>query len=93
MNKEFLFELLRTGSVGGNEAELEKKIYVVGIGPGDGDGMTVRSRKVIEGCDVVIGYTTYVDLLKPLFPDKEFMATGMRQEIERCKLCFELVKA
>lgn len=69
---------------------MEKKIYVVGIGPGDGDGMTVRSRKVIEGCDVVIGYTTYVDLLKPLFPDKEFMATGMRQEIERCKLCFEL---
>ena len=27
MNKEFLFEMLRTGSVSGNEAELEKKIY------------------------------------------------------------------
>ena len=27
MDKEFLFELLRTGSVSGNEAELEKKIY------------------------------------------------------------------
>ena len=27
MNKEFLFELLRTGSVSGNEIELEKKIY------------------------------------------------------------------
>ena len=27
MNKEFLFKLLRTGSVSGNEAELEKKIY------------------------------------------------------------------
>ena len=27
MNKEFLFDMLRTGSVGGNEAELEKKIY------------------------------------------------------------------
>ena len=27
MNKEFLFELLKTGSVSGNEAELEKKIY------------------------------------------------------------------
>ena len=27
MNKEFLFELLSTGSVSGNEAELEKKIY------------------------------------------------------------------
>ena len=26
MNKEFLFELLRTGSVSGNEAELEKKV-------------------------------------------------------------------
>lgn len=27
MNKDFLFELLKTGSVSGNEAELEKKIY------------------------------------------------------------------
>ena len=27
MNKEFLFELLKTGSVSGNEAEIEKKIY------------------------------------------------------------------
>ena len=27
MNKEFLFELLKTGSVSGNEIELEKKIY------------------------------------------------------------------
>ena len=27
MNKAFLFELLKTGSVSGNEAELEKKIY------------------------------------------------------------------
>ena len=27
MNKEFLFELLKTGSVSGNEVELEKKIY------------------------------------------------------------------
>lgn len=27
MNKDFLFDLLKTGSVSGNEAELEKKIY------------------------------------------------------------------
>ncbi len=27
MNNEFLFDLLRTGSVSGNEAEVEKKIY------------------------------------------------------------------
>ena len=27
MNKEFLFDMLKTGSVSGNEAELEKKIY------------------------------------------------------------------
>ena len=27
MNKDFLFDMLRTGSVSGNEAELEKKIY------------------------------------------------------------------
>lgn len=67
-----------------------KKIYVVGIGPGDAEGMTLRAREVIEECDVIVGYTTYVELLKPYFPDKEFLATGMRKELERCKLCYEL---
>ena len=36
MNKEFLFDMLKTGSVSGNEAELEKKIYDYMLDKADG---------------------------------------------------------
>ena len=38
-----------------------KKIYVVGIGPGAYEQMTIRAVKVLENCEVIIGYTVYVD--------------------------------
>lgn len=64
-------------------------IYVVGIGPGGYEDMTLRAVRVLEMCDVIVGYTVYVDLIKEHFPGKEFLATGMRQEEERCRLSFE----
>lgn len=69
---------------------MENIIYVVGIGPGGREGMTLEAREVIEACDAVVGYTTYVELLKPYFPEKEYVTTGMRQELERCRLCFDM---
>ena len=41
-----------------------KKIYVVGIGPGAYEQMTIRAVKVLENCEVIIGYTVYVDLVR-----------------------------
>ena len=41
-----------------------KKIYVVGIGPGAYEQMTIRAAKALESCDVIIGYTVYVDLVR-----------------------------
>lgn len=64
-------------------------IYIVGIGPGKTDGMTLEAQKALAECDLIAGYTVYVDLLKPYFPDKEFLSTPMTRELERCKLCFE----
>lgn len=69
---------------------MRRTIYVVGMGPGKLEGMTLEAKHVLETCDVIVGYTAYVELLKPSFPDKEYLTTGMRQEIERCRLCFEL---
>ncbi len=66
------------------------KIYVVGIGPGDRGNMTLRAREVLENCDVIAGYKTYVKLLKEEFPGKEFYENGMRGETERCEKCVEL---
>ncbi len=65
------------------------KIYVVGIGPGNADDMTVRARRVLESCDIIAGYKTYIDLVRNDFSDKEFYENGMRGEIERCEKCVE----
>lgn len=65
------------------------KIYVVGIGPGEYEQMTIKAQRVLKECDVIIGYTVYVDLVKEHFADKEFMTTPMRKEEQRCHMAFE----
>ena len=65
------------------------KLYAVGIGPGDYSHMTLEAAQVLETCDVIVGYTVYVDLVKEHFPGKEFLTTPMRQEERRCRMAFE----
>ena len=65
------------------------KIYVTGLGPGAEDQMTIRARKVLEHCPVIIGYTVYIDLIRDLFPGKVFLSTPMRREAVRCRMAFE----
>ena len=65
------------------------KIYVVGIGPGSYENMTQRAQEALKTCDVIVGYTVYIDLVKEHFPDKQMLTTPMRREVERCRLAFE----
>lgn len=65
------------------------KIYVVGIGPGSYDQMTGKAIQALKESDVIIGYTVYVDLVKDYFPEKEFLTTPMKKEVDRCVLAFE----
>ncbi len=60
------------------------KLYVIGIGPGGADQMTPRAREAIEASDIVAGYTTYIELVRPLLGGKEILQTPMKQEIDRC---------
>ncbi|MBR2254300.1 MAG: precorrin-3B C(17)-methyltransferase [Candidatus Methanomethylophilaceae archaeon] len=64
-------------------------LHVVGFGPGGKDHMTFKAAEAISKADVVTGYTTYVKLMKPIFPDKEYKATGMIKEVERCRMAIE----
>lgn len=68
---------------------MKHKVYVIGMGPGAADLMSIRADKVLQGCDVIIGYTVYVDLLREAYPDKEFLTTPMTQEAKRCEMAFE----
>ncbi len=66
-----------------------KKLTVVGIGPGNYNGLTVGAVKALEEADVIVGYTAYCDLMRPYFPDKGFLSTPMMREVERCQLALE----
>lgn len=68
---------------------MQNKIFIVGIGPGKEEMMTGEALRVLEQADVIVGYTVYVNLLGERFRDKRIITTPMRQETERCKLCFE----
>ena len=68
------------------------KIYVVGIGPGEDRQMTIMAREILESCDIIAGYITYIELIKEQYPAKEFYENGMRGEVERCEKCIEFAK-
>ena len=65
------------------------KLFVVGIGPGRAEEMTLRAARALEASEVIAGYGVYADLVKPLFPDKEYLVTPMRREAERCRMAIE----
>ena len=67
-----------------------KKLYVVGIGPGDFSQMTGQALAAMNAADVLCGYTVYIDLVRELFPEKEFFTTAMTQETERCRRAIEI---
>ena len=64
-------------------------LKIVGTGPGRIDEMTARARRAIKEADIIVGYTLYNELLQKEFPDKEYYATPMRQETERCRYALE----
>lgn len=69
------------------------KLYVVGIGPGYEEHMTPRAKQCIEESDVIIGYSTYIELIQHLIKDKEVHAYAMTQEVERANQAIELAES
>ncbi|MBR6328408.1 MAG: precorrin-3B C(17)-methyltransferase [Lachnospiraceae bacterium] len=66
------------------------ELYIVGIGPGGGVGMTIEASKALENCEVIVGYSAYIDLIRSEFSHKELIPGTMKSEIERCRQCLEL---
>ena len=69
------------------------KLYVVGLGPGDYDNMTVRADRALQECDSIIGYHVYVDLVKGRYPDKKTLTTPMTKEADRCRMALEAARS
>lgn len=66
-----------------------KRIDVVGFGPGGYEYMTIQAIAAMKAADIIVGYTTYIDLLRGIFPDKNFLDTPMTREVERCRIALE----
>ena len=64
-------------------------MYVVGMGPGNVGQMTGEALETLRRCQVIAGYTVYVDLVREHFPQKEFLTTAMTREEERCRKALE----
>ncbi|MDD4160822.1 MAG: precorrin-3B C(17)-methyltransferase [Synergistaceae bacterium] len=61
-------------------------IYVIGLGPGGPEQITPRALAALEKCDIIVGYKTYIELIKPLFDGrKELVSSSMKKERERCE--------
>lgn len=61
------------------------KIYIVGLGPGNLDNMTIKAKKVLDECKFIVGYKSYIDLIKPILEDKTYIESGMTEEVKRCE--------
>ncbi len=76
------------------------KLYVVGIGPGKGDLLTIRAKKVLEEADVILGHRTYVQRILSELPGifersgrfKQIVESRMGKELERVKLAVDLAR-
>lgn len=68
------------------------KLFLVGLGPGSSEHMTLRAREAIAQSDVVVGYTTYIKLIEPFIQGKEVIATSMGAEVKRAHMAIDLAR-
>ena len=67
-------------------------LYIIGIGPGGKDRMTLEAVQKIKESDVIVGYKPYIEYVSEFLTDQETFSTGMTGEIERCKKAIEFAK-
>ena len=68
------------------------KIMLVGLGPGSHDYLTGRARDAIAEADTVIGYATYIRLVKDLLDGKEVIKKAMTEELDRAIEAYDRAK-
>lgn len=68
------------------------KLYIVGTGPGDISHLTEAARQAIAASSAIIGYNSYIDLIRPLLEGKQIIATAMMQEVDRCRAAIRLAQ-
>ncbi len=62
---------------------------MVGTGPGAAADLSARALDALQSADVIVGYKTYIDLIKDLIQERQVISTGMTKEKERCAAAIE----
>ncbi|HBX22783.1 MAG TPA: precorrin-3B C(17)-methyltransferase [Desulfotomaculum sp.] len=66
---------------------------VIGTGPGAVEFLSIRAREALADAEVIVGYITYIDLIRDFIGEREVISTGMTREIERCRKAVEVASA
>ena len=72
---------------------MNNTVFVVGLGPGDPQFLTAQAQSALQKAEVLCGYTVYLDLVRPYYPEKEYYATGMTKELDRCRWALETAQS
>jgi precorrin-3B C17-methyltransferase len=70
-------------------SEARGVLSVVGIGPGAQEHATPAALAAIAEADLIVGYTTYIKLVRHLLEGKDIVKTGMTEEIGRARAAVE----
>ncbi|NPE30065.1 precorrin-3B C(17)-methyltransferase, partial [Methanococcoides sp. SA1] len=68
------------------------KLFIIGIGPGSVEQLTIRARDVILNSDYIVGNGTYLDQMADLLENQEIIRSAMGKEVDRAKKAVELAK-
>ena len=77
---------------GRSKMNQEGIVYVIGIGPGDLEHMTQAAKNALEDAEIIVGYKTYISLIKDIVGEKKLMESPMKGEMDRCKKALELAE-
>ena len=69
------------------------KLNIIGIGPGGAEHITPAAVAAIAASSLIVGYQTYLDFIPQLLGGKKLLATGMMQEVERCRAALDAAKS
>ncbi|MHB8858127.1 MAG: precorrin-3B C(17)-methyltransferase [Thermoleophilia bacterium] len=61
------------------------RVIVVGTGAGTDSLLTAAAKEALAAADIVMGYRTYVEQIRDIFPGKQFITGSMGAEVDRCR--------
>jgi len=71
---------------------LRGKLFIVGIGPGFIEDMTMRAIDAINRSEYVVGVDTYISQIAPLLKDQKVIESTMGGEVQRAKKAVTLAE-